>query len=88
MTTLIKNIHIFNGRKDCGIGEIIFSDGVIKILQKILMKLLTAQENLFCPDLSTVTFILTNIWNFLKNLQVTALRLFWKWEIVAAKLQI
>ena len=28
MPTLIKNVRIFNGRIDCGIGEVAFSDGV------------------------------------------------------------
>lgn len=28
MTTLIKNVHIFDGRNDCGTGEIAFSEGV------------------------------------------------------------
>lgn len=29
MTTIIKNVHIFDGRKDCGIGQVMFDDGKI-----------------------------------------------------------
>ena len=28
MSTVIKNVHIFDGRHDCGTGEVSFSDGV------------------------------------------------------------
>lgn len=30
MVTVIKNVHIFDGRRDCGIGEVIFAEGRIQ----------------------------------------------------------
>lgn len=51
MAVKIQNAHIFNGIKDCGIGEIIFEDGKIQAEAKNIDTIIDAQGKFLMPGL-------------------------------------